>query len=503
MKSFNRRAFLRMSLAGMGSGAIATFFDQRNLCQAAYAPKRYNVLHVISDDLCNRLGCYGDPVVKSPNIDRLASRGVRFDNAYCQYPLCNPSRASFMTGLRPDTTRAYENQTNFRDTVPNAVTLPQSFRKAGYHVARVGKIYHYGVPSQIGTDGMDDPASWEEVINPRGRDVDDISLVEVLTLGPEGTATTRKAERLRDTGGTLSWLAADGSDEEQTDGVGATAAIEMLERLSKEENPFYLAVGFYRPHTPFVAPKSYFEWYPRDAIALPEVPPDVDSLFPAPALESRKPEEAAMNDDLRLRAIQAYYASTSLMDAQVGRLLDALERLGLTDNTIVVFHSDHGYHLGEKNLWKKQSIFEESARVPLIISVPGNTTNGRACKRTVELVSLHKTLTALCGIDAGAATEGHNFQPLVADPLAKWEHPAYSQVRRSRRQGQRSEPLMGRSVRSERWRYTEWDDGRSGVELYDHEQDPQEMKNLAKDPEYKEAVEMMQTLLRNSISRAD
>lgn len=496
MKSLDRREFLREALGGAGVGTFMVFFDGANRCLAEDAPPRYNVLHIISDDLCSRLGCYGDPIVKSPNIDRLAARGVLFNRAYCQYPLCNPSRASLMTGLRPDTTRAYVNQTNFRDTVPDAVSIPQSFRKAGYQVARVGKIYHYGVPSEIGTNGMDDPASWEEVINPKGRDVDDISLVDVLALGPDGVSTTKKAEQLKDTGGTLSWLAADGTDEEQTDGIGAIAAIDMLERLSKAENPFYLAVGFFRPHTPFIAPKPYFEWYPRDTITLPSVPADIDRLFPAPALESRKPEEAAMNDDLRTRAIQAYYASTSFMDSQVGRLLDALERLDLADNTIVVFHSDHGYHLGEKNLWKKQSIFEESARVPLIVSVPGNKANGKPCERTVELLSLHKTLTELCGIEADAATEGHSLRPLIEDPAATWDHPAYSQVQRSPHKRVRNEPVMGRSVRTERWRYTEWGDGAAGVELYDHDKDPAEMRNLANDPDFKDTVEAMRRLLR-------
>lgn len=494
MRKYKRREFLGMSLAGLGAMAAFPAFENLASGQTDNTKRRFNVLHIISDDLCNRLGCYGDPLVRSPQIDRLAAQGIRFDRAYCQYPLCNPSRTSFMTGLRPDTTRAYVNQTHFRDTVPEAVTLPQSFRKAGYRVARVGKIYHYGVPAEIGTNGLDDPASWEEVVNPKGRDVDDISLVEVLTIGPDGNATTKKAEQLRGTGGTLSWLAAEGNDEEQTDGIGASAAIALLERFAKEEQPFYLAVGFYRPHTPFVAPKSYFEWYPREMIPLPEAPPGVDRLFPAAALESRKPEEAVMNDDLRRRAIQAYYASTSLMDAQVGRLLDTLEKLNLVNDTIVVFHSDHGYHLGEKNLWKKMSVFEESARVPLIISVPGNQANGKTCHRTVELLSLHKTLAGLCGIDADAATEGHSLQTLIENPAAAWERPAYTQVQRQRRQ---NAPVTGRSVRTERWRYTEWDGGREGVELYDHDNDPAEMTNLAQSPAHKETATLMQTLLRN------
>jgi uncharacterized sulfatase len=470
------------------------------------AAEKLNVLHIVSDDLCSRLGCYGDPLVKSPHIDRLATRGVKFHRAYCQFPLCNPSRASFMTGLRPDTTKVYENRTHFREAVPDAVSLPQSFLKAGYRVARVGKLYHYGVPTQIGTDGLDDPTSWEKVVNPKGRDVDDIGLIEVLQAGPDGKSVTVTGKELRDTGGTLSWLAAEGTDAEQTDGKGAIAAMQLLEERAKGGPPFYLAVGFYRPHTPYVAPKSYFAMYPPDALRLPSVPANLTELFPAPALATHKKAELEMSDDLRRRALQAYHAATTFMDARVGELLDALDRLQLTERTIVVFHSDHGYHLGEKHLWQKMSIFEESARVPLIIAVPGNRANGRTCLRPVELVDLHKTLTDLCGVAAGAKTEGHSLRPLVEDPEAKWEHAAFSQVTRGAAVGTFEKPgtakkkatrqIMGRSVRTERWRYTEWDEGRAGVELYDHNQDPGEYHNLAHDPQHAQTVAELKDILR-------
>jgi len=499
MSTLNRREFLGMTMAGICLRAGLAWPEEAS----GTKPERYNVLHLISDDLCNRLGCYGFPV-KSPNIDGLAARGVKFDLAYCQYPLCNPSRASFMTGLRPDSTKVYVNKTHFRENVPGAATIPQSFQKAGYSVMRVGKIYHYGVPSQIGTDGLDDPASWEKVVNPKGRDVDDIGMVEVLQLGRDGKAETVTGRGLKNTGGTLSWLAAEGTDDEQTDGRGAAAAVELLEEFAKGSKPFYLAVGFYRPHTPFVAPKSYFGLYPRDKIELPVVPPNWKDLWPELSLASQKPESVAMDDDLKRQALQAYYASTTFMDAQTGHVLDALERLGLADKTIVIFHSDHGYHLGEKNLWQKQSVFDESARVPVIISVPGNKANGQVCRRPVELVSLHKTLTDLCDVSPASTVEGHSLRPLIENPKAAWEHAAFSQVeRRGSRLGTfgkdkatRLAGIMGRSVRTERWRYTEWDEGRAGVELYDHEQDPQEMKNLAKDPGHAERAQEMKALLR-------
>ena len=462
--------------------------------------RKYNVLQIISDDLCTRLACYGDPLVKSPNIDRLAARGVRFEHAYCQFPLCNPSRASFMTGLRPDTTKVYENATNFRANVPDAVSLPQSFLKAGYDVARVGKIYHYSVPAGIGTSGLDDPASWDKFVNPKGRDIDDLDTIELLTLGPDGKATTRKAKTLGETGGTLSWLAAEGTDDEQTDGKGAAAAIQLLEERAKSGKPFYLAVGFYRPHTPYVAPKKYFAMYPPDKINVPQVPANLSTLFPAAALASQRPAELAMSDDLKKLALQAYHGSTTFMDAQVGRLLDALDRLHLADNTIVVFQSDHGYHLGEKNLWQKMSIFEESTHVPLIIAVPGNKNNGTTCPKPVELVDLHKTLTDLCGIPADSKTQGYSLRPLLEDPQAPWDHPAFSQVTRGAKYNEARDPndkkeIMGRGIRTDRWRYTEWDEGRSGVELYDHDSDPGEYKNLASDPQSAKTVAELKELL--------
>lgn len=483
----NRREFLGMAAAGVLATAGAGMG-----WAAEAAGRRLNVVHIMADDLRACMSCYGHPMVKTPNIDRLASRGVRFELAYCQYPLCNPSRASYMAGLRPDTTKVYENQTHFREVVPDAVTLPQSFLKAGYSVARVGKIYHYGVPRQIGTSGLDDPPSWERVVNPRGRDVDDIGMVEVLQLTEDGKATTVTGKELTDVGGTLSWLAAEGGDSEQTDGKGAASAEELLEEFSKGEKPFYLAVGFYRPHTPFIAPKPYFGLYDREAIEVPQIPPNLEELFPKAALANMKKAEVAMSDDLRRQALQAYYASTTFMDAQVGHVLDAIDRLKLADSTVVVFHSDHGYNLGERNLWQKRSLFEESARVPLIIAAPGIGARGGVCKRPVELVSLHKTLADLCGIAADVKTEGYSLRPLVEDPGAKWDHPAFTQVDRSENEG----GSVGRSVRTERWRYTEWDEGRSGAELYDHDSDPREMRNLATDPEQEKVVAELRALLR-------
>jgi uncharacterized sulfatase len=470
----------------------------------AAEPKRYNVLHIISDDLCTRLGCYGDPMVKSPNIDRLAARGVRFDRAYCQFPLCNPSRCSFMTGLRPDVTKAFENQTHFRTAVPDAVSMPQTFQKAGYSVTRIGKIYHYSVPAQIGTDGFDDKLSWQRVVNPKGRDMDDYTMIEQIALTEDKLhTTTTKTTELTQLGATLSWLAADGEDIEQTDGKIAAQAVNLLEENARSGKPFYLAVGFFRPHTPYVSPKKYFAMYPPESIKLPVVPPNLAELFPAAPLMITRKVETLMSDDLRRKAIQAYSAATTFMDAQVGVLLDAVDRLKLANSTIIVFHSDHGYHLGEKGLWQKMSLFEESTRVPLVIVVPGSKANGTVSPRTVELVDLHKTLADLCGLTADTKTQGTSLRPLLEDPKSAWDLPAYSQVTRGlavgtfeAAQNKGKKGFMGRSVRTERWRYTEWDDGQQGVELYDHDNDAAEMKNLANDPTSAQVVGEMRELLR-------
>lgn len=439
----------------------------------AFAADRLNVLFVVSDDLSARLGCFGHPVVKTPHIDRLAQAGVRFDHAYCQFPLCNPSRASFLTGLRPDNTGVLENATHFRKKNPDHVTLPQAFQQAGYRVARVGKLYHYGVPAQIGTDGLDDEPSWQERVNPRGRDKDDEE--KIFSLNP----TAEGAGRF---GGTLSWLAADGTDAEQTDGKIAAAAGQLLERYAAE--PFFLAVGFFRPHTPYVAPKPWFEMYPPGQVDFPG-PPHDRTGFPAPAFGSQKAEQDRMTDAMRRDAIQAYYASISFMDAQVGQLLSTLDRLKLRERTIVVFFSDHGYHLYEHGLWQKMSLFENSARVPLVISVPGAAQAGALCQRPVELVDLYPTLAELCGIQPKVKLDGRSLVPLLSQPAAEWSKPAVTMVvRNPGAAGKKAQARMvtGRSLRTQRYRLTEWNHGEDGIELYDYDTDPRELKNLATDP---------------------
>jgi iduronate 2-sulfatase len=437
---------------------------------------RPNVLFIALDDLNTALGCYGHPLVKSPNIDRLAARGVRFERAYCQYPLCSPSRTSLMFGLRPDATGIQDNGTNYRTTLPRAVALPQYFRQNGYFAARVGKMYHYGVPNDIGNASMDDPKSWEMTVNPWGRDKTDEARVVNYTpqLG---------------LGGALSWMIADGGDDEQTDAHVADEAIGIMER--KRDRPFFLGVGFYRPHVPCVAPKKWFDLYPLDKVTLPKEPADDRKNHPAAAYTVTPPNyglDAGKLKEMR----RAYYAAVSYGDAQVGRLLDAVDRLKLADNTIIILWGDHGWHLGEHGLWQKMTLFEESAQVPLIVVAPGRKAKGQACGRPAELLDMYPTLADLCGLPVPGGLHGTSLRPLLDDPTAPGKKAAYTQVTR----GSGKDLFLGRSVRTERWRYTEWDDGKRGVELYDHDNDAHEYQNLAAYAKHADTVKEMKELLK-------
>lgn len=463
-----------------------------------HAAPRPNVLFMMADDLNNSLGCYGHPLVKTPNLDKLAARGVRFQNAACQYPLCGPSRNSMLTGLYPNSTGILSNSQLFRQTIPAHISLPQAFRRDGYFAARIGKLYHYGVPNSIGTNGHDDPASWEMELNPAGCD----RLLEhpdIFSLVP-GTF-----------GGTLSWYASPRPDEQHTDGLQAHDAEWVLERCAKEKDrPFFLALGFFRPHTPYVSPEKWFKGYPEAEMPVVQgVDEDIKDV-PAPALASHKKEHEKLTDDLRRQAVQAYFSSISFMDAQAGKVLNALDRLGLADNTIVVFTSDHGYHLGEHGLWQKMSIFEESARVPLIIAGPG-AKKGAVSTAPVGLIDLYPTLAELCSVKAPANLQGQSLAPILKDPAtAKGRGWVLSEVVRGggggkgKGKGKKADAapaprIFGYSLRTDRWRYTEWDEGKAGKELYDHEKDPKELTNLADKPEHADTQAKLAEQLHTAI----
>ena len=442
-----------------------------------------NVLFIAIDDLNTRLGCYGFAHIVSPNIDKLANEGVRFDRAYCQYPSCGPSRTSVMTGLRPQTTGVLSNKVFFRNLVPDVVTLPQLFRNNGYHVARVGKIYHQANPTHIGTSGPDDPASWDEVINPRGRDKDEEHLLTVYT--PQLPLPDQ-----------MSYLKAEGKDNEQTDGKVVDETIRLLKKHKSSKKPFFIAAGLYRPHIPYIAPKKYFSLYSLKNTPLPSLPANYRQSVPSAALASTSQWPNFGTTELQAReCILAYDACVSFVDAQVGRLLNSVDHLGLRENTIIVLWGDHGYHLGEHGLWRKNSLFEESARAPLIIRAPGIRPTSHDCERIVEFVDIYPTLADLAGLQPPKNLEGTSLRKLLANPQCSWDRPAFIQTQ--------FREAPGYSVRTELWRYVEWGEkgGDKGTELYDQLKDPLEMKNLAKDGQYAEVRARLKKLIEANWSR--
>lgn len=453
---------------------LLAYVDYGETNAVAYGNEKTNVLFIAVDDMNADLACYGHSQVKSPHIDSLARAGVRFAHAYCQLPLCSPSRTSLMTGLRPDTTQVFDLRKHFRSVIPDVVTLSELFKQHGYFAARVGKIYHYGNPGDIGTNGLDDPQSWHEVVNPKGRDKTEEHLIVNYT--PK-----------RGLGSSLSVLAAEGTDLEQTDGMVASETIRLMEEHRDE--PFFLAAGFYRPHCPYVAPKKYFELYPFEDIRMPHYPAEHLQDIPPLALTSTRPRPwFGVTEEQARKSKQAYYACISFVDAQIGRLLESLDRLQLREKTLIVFWSDHGYHLGEHGLWKKQSNFEESARAPLIFAGAGVKATSHTYTAPVEFVDIYPTVADMCGLELPKHLQGVSLKPILQDRNFVRDRPAFTQVQRGR--------VPGHSVRTSRWRYIEWGNGKQGLQLYDHANDPLEIKNLASDPQHADVVAQLQKLVR-------
>jgi uncharacterized sulfatase len=373
---------------------------------------------------------------------------------------------------------------HFRQGLPDVVTLPQMFMRNGYYVARVGKMYHYGNPGDIGTNGLDDKVSWQERYNPAGRDKTALE-TDVMNYTPKrglGAAMAYYSDKT-------------GDDLQHTDGKVATQTIELLEK--HKDKPFFIGCGFYKPHCPWITPSKYFDLYSMDEIVLPKITDQTRAMYPAPALASTTPwPYFGVTPDQARECKRAYFAAISFVDAQVGRVVDAVDRLGLADNTIIVFWSDHGYHLGEHGLWFKLSCFEEAARVPVIIVVPGTKNAGKTCPRNVELVDLYPTLADLTGLEPPKDLEGLSLRPLLQDPEAQWDRPAYTQVQRGGGRSGLEGGFPGHSVRTDRYRYTEWDFGAKGEELYDEQNDPHELHNLAADAKYADVVKQMKSLLK-------
>ena len=450
--------------------------------------QRLNVLFIVSDDLNCDIGAYGNTQVITPNIDKLAQRGVLFGNAHNQYPLCGPSRASFMTGLYPDQTKIKKLRLYLRQAIPKVTTMGQQFKKENYHSVRVGKIFHYHNPRDIGTAGHDDNYTWDQTVNPYGRDK--IEEYKINTLKKQSY------------GGTLSWLAADGTDEEQTDGIGASETIKFLDRFAESGENFFLAFGLYRPHTPYVAPKKYFDQYEMEEMEIPKISDDYLKTIPLAAAisVSKKKEQRNLEEDLAKTIKEAYYATTSFVDAQVGRVLDKLKETGLDKNTIVVFTSDHGYHLGEHGHWQKQTLFDNATRVPLIVAGPGVNKNQKIMDAPVELVDIFPTLMDLVGMETPEFVSGKSFFSILKDSNARVRSSALTELGVSNGNGLK---IQGYSIKTDRYRLTQW--GKNGImghELYDHKFDQKELKNLADFQSYKKIKDSLVVVIDQRIAEA-
>jgi len=460
---------MRIMLALVGIGMLAG-------PAAAQPAGKLNVLFVAVDDLRPALACAGDSHAKTPNIDKLASRGTVFTRAYCQQAVCSPSRSSLLTGRRPDSTRVYDLVTHFRTALPDVVTLPQHFRQNGYYVHGVGKIYH---------PGYNDEPSWSVPWE----------ATKGKQFGPDGqrVIAEQRAKTKEDKGDVskvrgLPVESPDVPDGELNDGWTAARAIEILTDRKGRAEPFFLAVGFAKPHLPFVAPKRYWDMY--DPATLPvstsaEPPAGAPKYAPQFGGELRAyvgiPKSGAVPEATARRLVHGYYAAVSYMDAQLGRVLDALRETGQIDNTVVVLWGDHGWHLGDHGMWCKHTNYELATRAALVVSVPGQRSVGRPCDRLVEFVDIYPTLAELCRLPAAAGVEGFSFVPLLNDPARPWKAAAFSQYPRPGGPG--VGPLMGYAVRSDTHRYVEWRkrDGGEVVarELYDHRTDAAEDRNVA------------------------
>jgi iduronate 2-sulfatase len=464
------------------------------LAASASAAAPRNILLIVSDDLTACLGCYGNPICRTPNLDRLAQQGVLFTRAYCQNPVCGPSRASLMSGLYPEQNGITGNSYvtgSYRVATPSLANHPSMgglLRAHGFVSMRIAKIYHMGIPFSIesGEPAGDEPESWDRAFNtlaPESASRGDIKL-----LSPKRTDFGTGFNRI---------IVPDGEEGTQADMLSTAQALAILQtrtlrrsedkkRLLRPTEGLFLAVGFVRPHVPLVAPRRLFDHYPPEKMPLPHVPPgDLDDV-PAAAAAMRNDVRYGMNEQQQREAIAAYYASVEFMDEQVGRLLAELDRLGIRNQTAVIFTSDNGYHLGEHTLWQKTTLFEESVRVPLLVSAPGfEASAGKRCDALVELVDLYPTVADLVGLSAQAPTNlaGRSLRPLLANPAqTDFREVAYSVTGNG-----------GCSVRDASWRYNHWGDG--SEELYDLVGDPRQFTNRAKDPSCAATLERMRRAL--------
>lgn len=501
-----------MTASGRGLAALLLAALSAGCHSAAAPPSRPNVLFIAVDDLRPTLGVYGDPDIKSPNIDRLARGGVTFLEAYAQQAVCNPSRVSLMTGLRPDSTRVWDLDTDFRTTVPDVVTLPQYFIRHGYHAVSIGKIYHNVLPDslswsepEIHVDGF--PYDPDAVYHHR----DNLAIQEAKKAAfRQAGDTARHIDKYG-----LWYLKANATesvdlpDSVYYDGAETNRAVERLGELAKLGKPFFFGVGYYRPHLPFNAPKKYWDLYQRDSIPParnPNVPEDGPVMAMSTMRELRgyadfpdapNPFDGRISLADARRLKHGYYASVSYVDAQIGRLLDRLDQLGLSGNTIVVLWGDHGFKLGEHNGWAKMTNYLIDTHAPLIIRAPGRVAPGVRIGRPVEFVDVYPTVAELAGLPVPPGLQGTSAVPLIANPARPWKKAVFTQfLRDGIWVAPDSIPYMGYSIRTERYHYVTWIDWRTrktaARELYDLATDPDENRNLAGDPRLAKTLDALE-----------
>jgi arylsulfatase A-like enzyme len=464
---------------------------------AVGAAERFNVLFFAVDDLRPELSAYGKSYIHSPNIDRIAKRGVTFNRAYCQQAVCSPSRSSLLTGTRPDETKVWDLQTHFRDALPDIVTLPQHFKENSYFVQGMGKIFH---------GSFDDPRSWSVPwTSPKGSHgtygrPENQAIVKAKVEAAR-QAPKKEREKMKTYGPPFE--ASDVPDDTFHDGVLAEMAVTALGECAKQEKPFWLGVGFIRPHLPFVAPQKYWDLYDPAKIELapnpypPKGAPEYAAISGGELRQYYDVPKGPIPDDLARKLKHGYYASISYMDAQVGRVLDELDRLGLAEKTVIVLWGDHGWKLGEHGAWCKHTNVENDTNAPLLIAVPGLKSAGARTDALAEFVDIYPTLAEACGLPLPAHLAGNSQLPVLRDPTTKVKDAAYSQYPRSHER----EQLMGYTMRTDRYRYTRWllrgDHSQvRAVELYDHVNDPQENVNIAGDPAMRPVLDALESQWR-------
>lgn len=466
----------------MRNSLLVIFFLSVSLAGYSQQKEKLNILFIVSDDLTTTaLGAYGNESAQTPVIDQLAKESTLFTRAYSQYPVCGPSRASMMFGYYPNATTTYGYVSGGEQVGPNRPSMAELFKQNGYFTARVSKIYHMGIPIDIetGSDGTDDPASWTEKYNSQGPEWKAEGVAELVQNNPDGSIE-------RKGGNVMTIVKATGDDLAHSDGKTAEKASELI-RKHKDE-PFFLAVGFVRPHVPFVAPAKYFEPFPYEGIILPkQLENDWDDI-PERGINYVTSVNAEMNSVHKQKAIAAYYASVSYMDAQVGKVLKTLKEEGLEEKTIIVFISDHGFHLDEHEFWMKVSLHEESVKVPMMIKVPGKKTS--ITDSFAELVDLYPTLADLAGLNYPKTIQGKSLVPILENPRKKVREFAFSVT-----QGGKSFLL-----RTDQYAFIQYDENAgAGIELYDMKKDPEQFHNLAMKPAYNTIVAAFQEKLSQKL----